>query len=182
MATIPGQAAGAIFAVLKDLARRRRKIEREVGSRISWWTLAIWRNCAPSCAGNQTSINALAGPTSFTGHRSPISSITYSAPRVTNSGAGFRSCTAEGPLSSVFTWSLWARGERYKQILKNHDLFVAEGMATRGPSLAAARRAWIGTVRWAGPQIRQHPYLRRSHRKGLYRSLSTHAICGFRPS
>ena len=49
--------------------------------------------------------------------------------------------------------------ERYKQTLKNHDLFVAEGMAARGPLLGAAHRARVGAVRWAGPRIRQHPHL-----------------------
>jgi CelD/BcsL family acetyltransferase involved in cellulose biosynthesis len=49
--------------------------------------------------------------------------------------------------------------EPYKQTLKNHDLFVAEGMVARGPLLTAAHRARISAVRWAGPQIRRHPYL-----------------------
>jgi CelD/BcsL family acetyltransferase involved in cellulose biosynthesis len=52
--------------------------------------------------------------------------------------------------------------ERYKQTLKNHDLFVAEGMASRGPLLAAAHQARIGAVRWAGPRIRHHPHLFRA--------------------
>lgn len=52
--------------------------------------------------------------------------------------------------------------ERYKQTLKNHDLFVAEGMASRGPLLAAAHRARIGAVRWVGPRIRRHPQLFRA--------------------
>ena len=49
--------------------------------------------------------------------------------------------------------------ERYKQTLKNHDLFVAEGMATRGPLLAAAHQARMRTARWVGPRIRRHPHL-----------------------
>ena len=44
--------------------------------------------------------------------------------------------------------------ERYKQTLKNHDLFVAEGMAARAPLLATAHRARIRAVRWVGPRIR----------------------------
>ena len=44
--------------------------------------------------------------------------------------------------------------ERYKQTLKNHDLYVAEGMVTRGPLHAAVHRARTGAVRWAGPQLR----------------------------
>jgi CelD/BcsL family acetyltransferase involved in cellulose biosynthesis len=53
-------------------------------------------------------------------------------------------------------------GERYKQTLKNHDLFVTEGMAARGPLLAAAHRARIGALRRLGPRIRQHPRLFRA--------------------
>ncbi len=49
--------------------------------------------------------------------------------------------------------------EPYKQTLKSHDLFVAEGMATRGPLLAAAHRVRTSAVKWAGPQIRKHPRL-----------------------
>ena len=49
--------------------------------------------------------------------------------------------------------------ERYKQTLKNHDLFVAEGMAAPAPLLAAAHRARISAVRWVGPRIRKHPRL-----------------------
>ena len=49
--------------------------------------------------------------------------------------------------------------ERYKQTLKSYDLFVAEGMAARGPLHTAAHRARIGAVRWAGPQVRKHPKL-----------------------
>ena len=49
--------------------------------------------------------------------------------------------------------------ERYKQTLKSHDLFVAEGMVTQGVLLAAVHRARAGAVRWAGPRIRHHPSL-----------------------
>jgi len=49
--------------------------------------------------------------------------------------------------------------ESYKQTLKSHDLFVAEGMVTRGPLLTAVHRARAGAVRWAGPRIRQHSCL-----------------------
>jgi CelD/BcsL family acetyltransferase involved in cellulose biosynthesis len=52
--------------------------------------------------------------------------------------------------------------ERYKQTLKNHDLHVAEGMVTRGAVHAAAHRARTGAVRWAGPQLRRHPFLFRA--------------------
>jgi CelD/BcsL family acetyltransferase involved in cellulose biosynthesis len=50
-------------------------------------------------------------------------------------------------------------GERFKQVLKSHDLFVTEGMVARGVLLGAAYRAHSSAVRWAGPQIRQHPLL-----------------------
>lgn len=49
--------------------------------------------------------------------------------------------------------------ERYKQTLKNHDLYVAEGLVTRGPLHAAVHRARTGAVRWAGPQLRKRPLL-----------------------
>jgi CelD/BcsL family acetyltransferase involved in cellulose biosynthesis len=49
--------------------------------------------------------------------------------------------------------------EHYKQTLKNHDVFLGEGMATRGPLHAAAHQARISAIRWAGPRIRQHPQL-----------------------
>ena len=54
--------------------------------------------------------------------------------------------------------------EPYKQKLKNHELFVAEGMATRGSLLAAVHRVRSGAVRWASPQIRRHPHLSRMFR------------------
>lgn len=52
--------------------------------------------------------------------------------------------------------------ERYKQTLKNHDLFVAEGMAARAPLQAAVHRARLSAVSWAGPRIRQNPHLFRA--------------------
>jgi CelD/BcsL family acetyltransferase involved in cellulose biosynthesis len=52
--------------------------------------------------------------------------------------------------------------EPYKETLKNHHLFVAEGSVARGPLLAAAHRVRSDAVRWAGPQIRQHPLLFRA--------------------
>jgi CelD/BcsL family acetyltransferase involved in cellulose biosynthesis len=52
--------------------------------------------------------------------------------------------------------------ERYKQTLKTHDLFVAEGLATPGPLHAAVQRARAGAVRRAGPQLRNHPVLFRT--------------------
>ena len=52
--------------------------------------------------------------------------------------------------------------ELYKQTLKNHDLFVAEGMAARGPLHTAVHQARTGAVQWAGPRIRKHPFLFRA--------------------
>ena len=54
--------------------------------------------------------------------------------------------------------------EPYKQKLKNHELFVAEGMATGGSSLAAVHRVRSGALRWARPQIKRHPHLFRMFR------------------
>jgi CelD/BcsL family acetyltransferase involved in cellulose biosynthesis len=59
--------------------------------------------------------------------------------------------------------------DRYKQILKSHDLFVAEGMVARGALLGTAHRARSKAVRWAGPQIRQHPLLFRAAEQVLRR-------------
>jgi CelD/BcsL family acetyltransferase involved in cellulose biosynthesis len=49
--------------------------------------------------------------------------------------------------------------EPYKEELKNHDLFVSEGMVARGSPLAIAHRVRSGVVEWARPRIRRHPYL-----------------------
>jgi len=49
--------------------------------------------------------------------------------------------------------------EPYKETLKNRYLFVAEGMVARGAWYGAAHRLRVGTVRWVGPRIRQHPLL-----------------------
>jgi CelD/BcsL family acetyltransferase involved in cellulose biosynthesis len=54
--------------------------------------------------------------------------------------------------------------EPYKQKLKNHDLFVAEGVVTGGSSLAAVHRVRSGAVRWAGSQIKRYPHLLRMYR------------------
>lgn len=54
--------------------------------------------------------------------------------------------------------------EPYKQKLKNHELFVAEGMAIGRSSLAAVHRIRSGAVRWASPQIKQYPHLLRMYR------------------
>jgi len=50
----------------------------------------------------------------------------------------------------------------YKQRMKSHDLFVAEGMVARRPLLASAHRVRSGVARRAGAQIRAHPRLFRA--------------------
>jgi CelD/BcsL family acetyltransferase involved in cellulose biosynthesis len=54
--------------------------------------------------------------------------------------------------------------EPYKQKLKNHELFVAEGMASGGSLLAAVHRVRGDAVRWARPRIKRHPHLFRMFR------------------
>jgi CelD/BcsL family acetyltransferase involved in cellulose biosynthesis len=50
----------------------------------------------------------------------------------------------------------------YKQTLRSHDVFVAEGMVSRGPVYAGAHRARRASASWARRQIRQHPPLYRA--------------------
>jgi CelD/BcsL family acetyltransferase involved in cellulose biosynthesis len=52
--------------------------------------------------------------------------------------------------------------ERYKQTLKSHDLFVAEGMVAQDSLLAGAHRIRSASVSWARHQIKQHPPLFRA--------------------
>jgi CelD/BcsL family acetyltransferase involved in cellulose biosynthesis len=47
--------------------------------------------------------------------------------------------------------------ERYKQTLKTHDVFVAEGTVTRGPLFAGIVRGRNEAVKWATPKIKRHP-------------------------
>jgi CelD/BcsL family acetyltransferase involved in cellulose biosynthesis len=50
----------------------------------------------------------------------------------------------------------------YKERLKSHDQFVAEGMAARRPALARAQRARSTMAAWARRQIKQYPPLFRA--------------------
>ena len=52
--------------------------------------------------------------------------------------------------------------ERYKQTLRSHDLFVAEGVVAPGPLLARAHRVRSALASWARRQIRQYPPLFRA--------------------
>jgi CelD/BcsL family acetyltransferase involved in cellulose biosynthesis len=47
--------------------------------------------------------------------------------------------------------------EKYKQVLKTDDVFLAQGIVSRGPVLDAAHRARTGALNWAGPTVRRHP-------------------------
>ena len=47
--------------------------------------------------------------------------------------------------------------ERYKQTLKSHELYVAEGMVARGTLLAGAHRVQSNAIDWARPRIKRHP-------------------------
>jgi CelD/BcsL family acetyltransferase involved in cellulose biosynthesis len=52
--------------------------------------------------------------------------------------------------------------ERYKQTLKSHDIFVAEGVVTRGALSACAYRVRSAQVSFARRQIKRHPVLFRA--------------------
>jgi CelD/BcsL family acetyltransferase involved in cellulose biosynthesis len=52
--------------------------------------------------------------------------------------------------------------DAYKQRLKSHDLFVAEGIVARGALLAGAHRIRNGAVSRAGTEIRKRPRLFRA--------------------
>ena len=52
--------------------------------------------------------------------------------------------------------------ERYKQTLKSHDLFVAEGVVAQGSLFATAYRAQSAMTGWARTEIKQHPLLFRA--------------------
>ena len=57
----------------------------------------------------------------------------------------------------------------YKQRIKSHDLFVAEGLVARWPLLARAHRVRSSAVRTAGAQIRKHPRMFRATEQLLQR-------------
>jgi CelD/BcsL family acetyltransferase involved in cellulose biosynthesis len=57
--------------------------------------------------------------------------------------------------------------ERYKQTLKNHDLFIGAGIVARGPVLAAAHRVRSAATDVARSHIKRHPALFRAADKLL---------------
>jgi len=68
----------------------------------------------------------------------------------------------EAAALGVHVIDLGKGNDPYKQRLKSHDLFVAEGIVTRGPLLAGAHRVRSGATRRAGARIRKHPRLFRA--------------------
>jgi CelD/BcsL family acetyltransferase involved in cellulose biosynthesis len=52
--------------------------------------------------------------------------------------------------------------ERYKRALKSYDLFVAEGVVTRGPLAAGVHRIRRAQVDWARRQLKRYPLLFRA--------------------
>jgi CelD/BcsL family acetyltransferase involved in cellulose biosynthesis len=52
--------------------------------------------------------------------------------------------------------------ERYKQTLKSHDIFVAEGVVAQGLLSSTAYRVQSALTSWARHQIKQHPLLFRA--------------------
>jgi CelD/BcsL family acetyltransferase involved in cellulose biosynthesis len=60
--------------------------------------------------------------------------------------------------------------ERYKHTLKSYDLFVGEGVVTRGALSARAHRARTAQVDWARRQVKRHPILFRAADQLLRRS------------
>jgi CelD/BcsL family acetyltransferase involved in cellulose biosynthesis len=52
--------------------------------------------------------------------------------------------------------------ERYKRTLKSYDLFVAEGVVTRGPLAAGAHRIRRAQADWARRQVKRYPLLFRA--------------------
>ncbi len=52
--------------------------------------------------------------------------------------------------------------ERYKQTLKSHDIFVSDGIVTRGPLIAHAHKANGALTNWARRQVKRYPPLFRA--------------------
>lgn len=70
---------------------------------------------------------------------------------------------AEGTAASgVHFIDMGTGPERYKQTLKNHDVFVSKGVAARTPSLASLYRAQGAAARWARHELKRHPSLFRA--------------------
>jgi hypothetical protein len=64
--------------------------------------------------------------------------------------------------AGIHTIDLGDGAASYKERLKSHDQFVAEGMAARRPALARAQRARSTMAAWARRQIKQYPPLFRA--------------------
>jgi CelD/BcsL family acetyltransferase involved in cellulose biosynthesis len=60
--------------------------------------------------------------------------------------------------------------ERYKHTLKSHDLFVGEGVVTRGALSARAHRVRTAQTDWARRQVKRHPALFRAADRLLRRT------------
>ena len=70
---------------------------------------------------------------------------------------------AERPLTlGIHLIDLGKGARRYKETLKSHDLFVAEGVVARGPLLAGAHRAASALASQARHKIKQYPPLFRA--------------------
>jgi CelD/BcsL family acetyltransferase involved in cellulose biosynthesis len=65
----------------------------------------------------------------------------------------------EAPAAGVGLIDMGSGTERYKQTLKSYDLFVAEGVVTRGALSARAHRVRTAQADWARGQVKRHPAL-----------------------
>jgi CelD/BcsL family acetyltransferase involved in cellulose biosynthesis len=65
----------------------------------------------------------------------------------------------ESAATGINLFDLGKGTERYKETLKSHELFVAQGRVTVGSLLAAAHGVRSHGISWARRRIRQHPHL-----------------------
>ena len=65
----------------------------------------------------------------------------------------------ESAALGITTIDMGTGAERYKHTLKSHDLFVGEGVVTRGPLAARVHRLRTAQVDWARRQVKRHPGL-----------------------
>jgi CelD/BcsL family acetyltransferase involved in cellulose biosynthesis len=68
----------------------------------------------------------------------------------------------EAAVLGVHLIDLGSGPERYKQTLKNHDLFIGAGIVARGPVLAGAHRVRSAVTDMARSHIKRHPALFRA--------------------
>lgn len=68
----------------------------------------------------------------------------------------------ESTVLGVHSINTGTGSERYKQWLKNYDLFVARGVATQKPLLSSAFRGHRALTSWASLRIKQYPPLFRA--------------------